>query len=177
MREKTKPIYTPCAVLVPCASVNTGPRAHPGAAKGSGKPMDAFQRPTSEGCSRPFLRSTLEPRSTRQPPHPRALQNSVAAIFRGGPTVGPRPQAPAAADHNSCKGFKKVLPRYPTWLSAIAVQWHHSARVTVPGLNPKSAALPLRPRGARALFRLRISSVSSRSLPPRPRPAMRTLRV
>jgi hypothetical protein len=38
------------------------------------------------------------------------------------------------------------------------------------GLKPRSAALPLRPRAARALLRLRISSVSSRGLPPRPMP-------
>ncbi len=40
---------------------------------------------------------------------------------------------------------------------------HHSTRVTRFGLKPRSAALPLRPRRARALLRLRISSVSSRS--------------
>ena len=46
----------------------------------------------------------------------------------------------------------------------------HSTRTIPCGLNPKSAALPLRPRTARALLRLRISRVSSRALPPRPKP-------
>ena len=53
----------------------------------------------------------------------------------------------------------------------------YSTRVTAWGLKPRSAALPLRPRAARALFRLRISSVSSRCLPPRPMPSRRMLRV
>ena len=54
---------------------------------------------------------------------------------------------------------------------------HHSTRTMVWGLKPKLASRPLRARAVRALFRLRISSVSSRALPPRPVPLMRTLRV
>ena len=42
----------------------------------------------------------------------------------------------------------------------------HSTRIMVAGLKPRSAALPLRARAARALLRERISSVSSRALPP-----------
>ena len=53
----------------------------------------------------------------------------------------------------------------------------HSIRPMRCGLNPQSAALPLRPRAAAALLRLRISSVSSRGLPPRPVPCTRMLRV
>ena len=53
----------------------------------------------------------------------------------------------------------------------------YSTRITEAGLKPKSAALPLRALEALALFRLRISSVSSRALPPRPMPSIRTLRV
>lgn len=41
----------------------------------------------------------------------------------------------------------------------------HKRRDTVLTLNPKFVGLPLRPLGARALLRLRISSVSSRALP------------
>ena len=54
---------------------------------------------------------------------------------------------------------------------------NHSTRVIVLGLKPRSASLPLRARAARALLRLRISRVSSRTLPPRPMPSMRTLRL
>ena len=53
----------------------------------------------------------------------------------------------------------------------------YSTRVIDTGLKPRSASLPLRALAARALLRLRISSVSSRALPPRPMPSMRTLRV
>ena len=52
----------------------------------------------------------------------------------------------------------------------------HSKRQMEWGLKPRSAALPLRARAERALLRLRISSVSLRTLPPRPIPSMRTLR-
>ena len=53
----------------------------------------------------------------------------------------------------------------------------HSTRVTRFGLKPRSATLPFLARAVLALFRLRISSVSSRSLPPRPMPSILTLRV
>jgi hypothetical protein len=56
-------------------------------------------------------------------------------------------------------------------------RFDHSTRITSVGLKPKSAALPLRARAALALLRLRISRVSSRSLPPRPTPLMLMLRV
>lgn len=41
----------------------------------------------------------------------------------------------------------------------------HKRRDTVLTLNPKFVGLPLRPLGARALLRLRISRLSSRALP------------
>lgn len=70
---------------------------------------------------------------------------------------------------------KRTLPLQSSRLPRLPP--HHSTRVIRFGLKPKSAALPLRPRAARALLRLRISRVSSRSLPPRPIPSMRMLRV
>jgi hypothetical protein len=70
------------------------------------------------------------------------------------------------------------------WTAYHALQCHrchpphrYSTRLMRWGLKPRSAALPLRARAARALFRLRISRVSSRSLPPRPMPSIFTLRV
>ena len=53
----------------------------------------------------------------------------------------------------------------------------YSTRAMSEGLKPRSAALPFLARKPRALLRLRISSVSSRGLAPRPTPVMRMLRV
>ena len=79
--------------------------------------------------------------------------------------------------------FTKVVQRIPVRIvldqdqDLTDLRAGYSTRVTALGLKPRSAALPLRPRAARALFRLRISSVSSRTLPPRPMPSRRMLRV
>jgi len=73
------------------------------------------------------------------------------------------------------KPIKKALAckgRFYSWLTT-----RYSTRTTALGLKPKSATLPFLARAALALFKLRISSVSSRTLPPRPMPSMRTLRV
>ena len=77
---------------------------------------------------------------------------------------------------------KEQVPRLPgrdpaPTLSNAQKYPNHSTRKMRFGLNPKSAAFPFRARAPRALFRLRISSVSSRSLPPRPIPSIFTLRV
>lgn len=71
--------------------------------------------------------------------------------------------------------FKRRLVRYSG--AGTGGDRRHSIRTMDEGLNPRSAALPLRARAALALFRLRISRVSSRGLPPLPKPSIRTLRV
>jgi predicted nucleic acid-binding protein len=67
--------------------------------------------------------------------------------------------------------------KMPTGPKSIMRRRPQSTRTTPVGLKPRSAALPLRARLPRALLSVRISSVSSRSLPPRPMPSIRTLRV
>lgn len=113
--------------------------------------------------------ATLLPLS--RTPHLAALGGLLRAPFALPAGIAPALSQPAreqeaagAADHEN--------------EDAEGAEFHaQSTRTMLVGLKPRSAALPLRARLARALLSVRISSVSSRSLPPRPMPSIFTLRV
>ncbi len=103
---------------------------------------------------------------------PRHEHRSGVAAQRRPPQCEPRRTAPAAKQAPEQRKAQRTPSQH-----AMRTYSVYSTRPIVSGLKPRSAALPLRARAPRALLRERISRVSSRALPPRPVPAMRTLRV
>ena len=132
---------------------------------------------------------TLPPPSSLLPPHPSLLPPPSSLLTPHSSLLTPHP-SPLTPHPSPLTPHPSLLTPHPSPLTphsspltphSSPLTPHssplYSTRTIPVGLKPRSAALPLRARGARALLRMRISRVSSRSLPPRPMPSIRTLRV
>ena len=135
----------------------------------------ARRAPTDQPLTLPPHPSLLTPPSSPLTPHSSLLTPHPSLLTPPSSLLPPHPSL--LTPHSSLlTPHPSPLPP-PSSLLTPPSSLLYSTRTIPVGLKPRSAVLPLRARGARALLRMRISRVSSRSLPPRPMPSIRTLRV
>ena len=122
------------------------------------------------------LTLTLTPHSSLLTPHPSPLTPHPSPLTPHPSPLTPHPSPLTPHPSPLTPHPSLLLPPHSSPLTPPSSPLYSTRAIPV-GLKPRSAVLPLRARGARALLRMRISRVSSRSLPLRPMPSIRTLRV